>query len=94
MQFDEFIWPDERIEHIAAHGVVPDEVEEICFAKPMILRTKSLGKNPVYYVYGQTRAGRYLLCIVIQFPEGKCYPVTARDMTTRERRRYQKWKKR
>jgi hypothetical protein len=47
-------------------------------------------ENPVYYVLGKTDAGRYLFCVVIQFPDGKGYPVTARDMTANEKRRFRK----
>jgi hypothetical protein len=52
------------------------------------------GTNPVYYVLGQTAAGRYLFCVVIQFPDGKGYPVTARVMTAKEKQRFNQWKKR
>jgi uncharacterized DUF497 family protein len=91
---DEFIWPEDRIEHIALHGVTPGEVEEVCFGKPLVQRAKSEGENPVYYILGQTESGRYLFCVVIRFPEGKGYPVTAREMTAKEKRRYRKWKER
>jgi hypothetical protein len=95
MTIDEFIWPEERIEHIAQHGVTPEEVEEVCFGrKPFVQRGKSEGENPVYYVLGQTEAGRYLFCVVIRFTDGKGYPVTAREMTAKEKRRYRKWKSR
>jgi len=94
MQIREFIWPAERVEHIAQHGVTPEEVEQVCFGKSFVRRAKSEGENPVYYVLGQTEAGRYLFCVVIRFPEGTGYPVTAREMTTREKRQYRKWKNR
>lgn len=42
----------------------------------------------MYYVLGETDAGRHLFCVVIEFPGGNGYPVTARDMTTKEKRRY------
>lgn len=93
MRIHTFIWPKDRIEHIAEHGVTPEEVEEVCFGKSLVQRAKSEGKNPVYYVQGQTQAGRYLFCVVIAFPDGNGYPVTAREMTAREKRRYRKWKK-
>lgn len=35
---------------------------------------------------------RYLFCVVIRFPDGNGYPVTAREMTANEKRRYRKWK--
>lgn len=94
MTIDELVWPEDRIEHIARHGVTPEEVEQVCFGKSLLRRAKSAGKNPVYYVQGQTEARRYLFCVVIRFPDGKGYPVTAREMTAREKRRYRKWKKR
>jgi hypothetical protein len=46
------------------------------------------------HVLGQTEAGRYLFCLVIGFPNGNGYPVTAREITTKEKRRYRKWKDR
>ncbi len=93
MKIYELIWPQNRIDHIALHGVTPQEVEEVCFDSPLILRAKSEGENPVYYVLGQTDAGRYLFCVVISFPDGNGYPVTAREMTQKEKQRYNKWRK-
>ena len=94
MKIHELIWPEDRIDHIAQHGVNPDEVEEVCFGKAFVQRAKSQGANPVYYVLGQTEVGRYLFCVVIQFPDGVGYPVTARPMKDQERRRYNRWKNR
>ena len=94
MKVRRFVWPEDRIEHIARHGVEPEEVEEACFGHSLVQRAKSTGQNPVYYVLGQTDAGRYLFCVVIRFPDGTGYPVTARPMTDKERRRYQQWKNR
>ena len=94
MRIDEFIWPEDRIEHIARHGVTPEEVEEVCFGKSWVRRVRAEGENPVYYVLGQTEAGRHLFCVVIRFSDGNGYPVTAREMTTKEKRRYRKWKDR
>lgn len=87
MTIGEFIWPEDRIERIARHGVTPEEVEEVCFGRPMVQRAKSKGENPVYYVLGQTEAGRHLFCVVILFPDGKGHPVTAREMFAKEKRR-------
>ena len=94
MRIVRLIWPDDRIEHIARHGVTTAEVEEVCFGRPLVLRARSQGENPVYYCLGQTAAGRFLFCVVIEFPDGNGYPVTARQMTPKEKRRYQKWKTR
>lgn len=70
MRIDRLLWPDERIRQIARHGVTPEEVEEVRFDAPLVQRAKSQGVNPVYYVLGQTEAGRYLFCVVIRFPDG------------------------
>jgi hypothetical protein len=94
MRIERLIWPRDRIEHIARHGVAPSEVEEVCFGRPLVLRAKAQGKNPAYYCRGQTSAGRYLFCVVIAFPDGNGYPVTAREMTPKEKRRYRTWKAR
>ena len=72
----------------------PCRVEDVCFGRALVQRTKSAGANPVYYVLGQTAAGRYLFCVVIQFPDGKGFPVTARPMTRKEQRRFNQWKNR
>ena len=92
MGISEIIWPEDRVEHIGRHKVDPVEVEEVCFGRCLVLRAKSHGENPVYYVLGQTQAGRYLMCVMIQFPDGKGYPITARDMTDNERKRYNHWR--
>src|SRR5215813_7162558 len=94
MPIHEFIWPEDRVAHVAQHGVRPEEVEDVYFGRALVQRTKSVGVNPVYYVLGQTTAGRYLFCVVIQFPDGKGFPVTARPMTQKEQRRFNQWKNR
>jgi hypothetical protein len=94
MKIDRLIWTQDRLDHIANHGVRPEEVEEACFGYAFVQRAKSSGKNPVYYVLGRTEAGRYLFCVVIQFPDGKGFPVTARPMTRKEQRRFNQWRRR
>lgn len=47
MKIHEFIWPEDRIDHIACHGVTPEEVEETYFGPAFVQRTKSQGENPV-----------------------------------------------
>jgi len=92
MKINDIIWPKDRVDHIALHKVGVDEVEEVCFGQSLILTAKHKGENPVYYILGQTKAGRYLFCVMIHFPDGRGYPVTARDMTQKEKSRYKKWR--
>ena len=94
MPISEVLWPAERVDHIGQHGVRPEEFEEVCFGTSLVLRAKATEPNPVYYVLGETDAGRTLFCVVIEFPGGRGYPITARDMTAKERRRYAAWKRR
>ena len=91
MQVHQIIWPEDRVDHIARHAVTPEEFEQACFGDTQVYRNKSEGPNPVYSVLGRTTAGRYLLCVVIRFPDGNGFPITARDMTDQEKRRY--WSK-
>ena len=93
MKIHKLIWPQDRIDHIAAHQIEPQDVEDVCFGQSLILRAKSKGKNPVYYVLGQAETGQYLFCVIIQFPDGNGYPVTARLMTRTERRRFNRWQR-
>ena len=94
MRVNEIIWPEDRVDHIARYGVRPEEFEEACFGDPLVYRAKSRGLNPVFYVLGITGVGRYLFCVVIQFPDGNGFPVTARNMTDNEKRRYKRRKDR
>jgi len=87
------VWNNKNLEHITSHDVRPEEVEEVCMRNPLILTAPSKGKNPVYYVLGQTQSGRYLFSVIISFGKGKGYVVTARNMTSNERRRFLKWRK-
>ena len=94
MRIQQIIWPKDRVDHVARHSVTPEEFEEACFGQSLVQRAKSQGENRVYYVLGQTNEERYLFCVVIQFPDGNGYPVTARSMTDKEKRRYRQWKNR
>jgi len=48
MKIVEFLWPDDRVEHIAEHNVEPHEVEEVCGGNPLVLRTKSEGTQALH----------------------------------------------
>jgi uncharacterized DUF497 family protein len=72
-------------EHIwTKHHVTPEEVEEVCFSQPVVLR----GRDESYAVFGQTEAGRYLVVLLYPRGSGVYGLATARDMTDAERRRY------
>ncbi len=87
--------PPDRVEHMARHGVAPEEVHEALENEddpPLWLRGRARGKSSLYVVLGRTAAGRYLAMPGVVFSEEplkNCFlPVTARDMDDAERRLY------
>ena len=82
MRINNLEWDEENIEHIARHGVNPEEVEEACYNGPYILK----GRQGSYLVYSQTGDGRYLLVVARYRGEGVIRVITARDMTDAEKR--------
>lgn len=47
-------------------------------------------RDDTEYVFGTTGTGRYLLVVLTEALDGRDYVVTARDMTTQERRTFQR----
>ncbi len=81
----EFEWDDGNVEHIAErHGIYPEEVEQVFYNGAYILRAKDR-----YRVFGQDDAGRYLFIVCI-VRDSKVRVISARDMTIRERRFYER----
>ena len=93
--FQRLNWRPDRISHVSRHGLTCAEVEEAVFDDPK----RRMFRGPrserdqtrfVYYVYGRTRAGRYLLVVLLDLGMGEALPVTARNMTQRERAWYER----
>jgi hypothetical protein len=81
-----FLWDDDNIDHISAHGVTQWEVEQLFRRKPKVRRAR----EDRYQAAGTTEAGRYLLVHFRYFGQGVVRPITARDMSPKERRSYGK----
>ncbi len=62
MEIREFEWDDNNIEHIARHGVFPDEVEDVAFDDNPWIRK---GRKGTRYMIGYTVAGRYLFVVYV-----------------------------
>ena len=91
-------WDDNNIDHIARHGVEPEEVEEIVYEDcypSWIVRIRRRGvRETRWVVFGQTCGGRYLLAVIAPYSRrGVWRAVTARDMERQTRRRYQQWRR-
>ncbi|MEU6282091.1 BrnT family toxin [Streptomyces sp. NPDC047028] len=85
MRVDELIWDDRNEEHIAKHGVSPDEVEEACQTKPLRVR---LVRDDTYALLGVTDGGRHLAVFLAPRGNNSFYVVTAREMDVRERKSF------
>jgi uncharacterized protein len=83
----EIRWTDKSEDHIAAHDVAPDEVEQVLYTHPRLVLK---GREGTEYVFGTTDTGRYLLVVLAESIDGRAYVVTARDMTTAERQAFRR----
>lgn len=94
MRIDQFDWREQFVDKIIVkHNVYPDEVENLFFTHPQIRRIEK-GKvkgEDVYRALGQIESGRYLFVVFIYKPSHKsALIVSARDMTQKERRQYER----
>ncbi len=91
MDIHEIIWKEQFAEKIEwKHGVTVVEVEEVLCSRPYVLRAQK-GRVPgedLHVAYGQTEAGRYVIVFFIDKGHLIALPISARDMTQRERRFY------
>lgn len=86
-----FVWLDGIVEKLAwKHGVEPYEVEELLRNAHQFrfVENGSRDGENLYVALGQTDAGRYLTAFFIQKPNDCVLPISARDMTAAERKRY------
>lgn len=88
MEIEKLVWNPRTQKKVAEkHGLSRWEVEEVFFGDYQIRRSGNL-----YYAYGQSAAGRYIFVVFLYLGRDRAQVVTARDMTQKERRLYQKEK--
>ena len=86
MDIYEFIWDAPTAEKIIIkHSIVPEEVEQVFQGKTSIRSHRG-----VYAALGKTLAGRHLFVVFKRRGGGALKIITARDMTIKEKRLYQK----
>jgi uncharacterized DUF497 family protein len=86
-----FIWLEEIVEKLLAkHQVERYEVEEVFAGAPKFRFVENGNRNgeDVYVALGQTDEGRYLVTFFIRKADDRVLPISARDMTPAERKRY------
>ena len=87
MEITDFEWDNDNIEHIARHGVSPDEVESVAFDdEPWVKK----GREGTRYLLGYTVAGRYLFVVYALKGKGKARAITAMDMDDKTRKLYKR----
>lgn len=93
MKIANLIWLPHIVQKLwQKHQVSQFEVEELFQAKPRF-RFVENGHRPgenVYAALGQTEAGRYLTCFFVYKHNGQALIVSARNMTSAERKRYER----
>lgn len=97
MKIELTIWRDQFVDKIRSkHDVSPDEVEEV-LGSGAHFRKEERGHvqgEDLYSAYGRTFAGRYLVVFFVLKESNAAMPISARDMTSPERRYYGKAKER
>jgi hypothetical protein len=77
MAWHEFLWTDEIIDHLAEHGVTPDDFESI--VNFPALRGASRSSNRPC-CWGETSDGRFLICVYEMLDDLTVLPVTAYEV--------------
>jgi uncharacterized DUF497 family protein len=80
MPWFEFMWNDEIHEHLAQHGVTPEEFEDVVRDQANPTRSRSTGERAVV---GETTTGRLLFCVYRMIDELNVEPVTAYEVDDR-----------
>ncbi|MBU1262514.1 BrnT family toxin [bacterium] len=93
MRIKGYIWRRDVVDKLKwKHYVEIEEVEEVFGNRPYIklIEKGRLKGEDVYVAFGRTEKGRYLIVFFIYKKNHKVLINTARDMTKRERRQYEK----
>jgi uncharacterized DUF497 family protein len=89
MELYDIIWKQQFVDKINdRHDIDVDEVEYVLFSSPYIRRVNRghVNGEDVYAAYGRSIAGRYIIVFFILKAAHAALPISARDMTTAERR--------
>jgi uncharacterized DUF497 family protein len=84
----EFRWSDWNFQHVAEHGVEPEEAEEVVSGaeSPWPL----ISGDGKYLVWGRGRGDRPLQVVFVLDPDDTIYIIHARPLTEREKRRFRR----
>ncbi|MFW6012491.1 MAG: BrnT family toxin [bacterium] len=92
LRIRDLIWLEEIVEKLwTKHHVDTSEVREVVVGGPrfrFVEKGHRRGED-VYAALGRTGAGRYLTVFLVLKRKGEALVISARDMTTSERKRYE-----
>ena len=87
----DFRWNGWNDQHLEAHGVHPEEAEEVVLgARSPFPRVQSDEK---YLVWGATEDGRLLQIVFVIDPDDSVFVIHGRELTNSEKRRYRRRRK-
>ncbi len=88
----DFRWNEWNVEHIAKHGVWPEDAEAVVrsAARPY---PRKIGDDK-WLVTGQGQGGRFLRVIFVLDDDGAIYVIHARPLTDQEKRRLRRGRRR
>jgi uncharacterized DUF497 family protein len=93
MRIEEVLWIEPIVEKLwRKHHVETDEVEAVLAGRPKIRRIEK-GNQPdedLFLALGRTDAGRYLSVFFIYKSDERALVVSARDMSSAERKSYER----
>ena len=93
MNISGIIWLRDIVDKLLwKHRVTPDEVVEVLHrtSRYRFIETGDVAGEDVYAAMGQTEVGRYLIVFFVYKTTGEALVISARDMTRKERRSYEK----
>jgi uncharacterized DUF497 family protein len=64
--FEAFEWDDANLRHIAVHGVLPQEAEEVVLSSPLDLDYSDSEGEGRFRQVGETRKGRILVVVTTE----------------------------
>lgn len=87
-EITDFDWDEFNIKKVWAHGVIPEDAEEVLYNDPLVRRTHSRR----FIALGQTDEGRYLIVIYELKKPTVVRIISAWNAKLNQRRKYQKEK--
>jgi uncharacterized protein len=91
LKIESVVWLDEIVEKLwQKHRVTEAEVAQILSGRPRFrfVERGHREREDVYSASGQTDSGRYLIVFFVLKPNGDALIVSARNMSSAERRRH------